>query len=154
MINLTYRTLFSDEVTLTEKYNSLKCPNHYVAESVKDFKDNKSKLKIPIRHKIIDPVVPDYAIISLFDVNLRWSKNEKGEFLLNFNELEQESMIFEVEDETEKQEILWPYEPSTKIDFNNAYNPYSSYNDNWDCPITPEENILPIAIQAGEKKYK
>ncbi|MBI2040064.1 DUF1684 domain-containing protein [Candidatus Microgenomates bacterium] len=40
------------------------------------------------------------------------------------------------------------------IDFNYAYNPYSSYNDNWDCPITPEENILPVAIKAGEKKFK
>lgn len=39
------------------------------------------------------------------------------------------------------------------IDFNYAYNPYSSYNDNWDCPITPEENILPVAIRAGEKKF-
>lgn len=38
------------------------------------------------------------------------------------------------------------------IDFNYAYNPYSSYNDNWDCPITPEENILPASIKAGEKK--
>ncbi|MBI2594042.1 DUF1684 domain-containing protein [Candidatus Daviesbacteria bacterium] len=38
------------------------------------------------------------------------------------------------------------------IDFNYAYNPYSSYNNNWDCPITPEENILPVAIKAGEKK--
>lgn len=39
------------------------------------------------------------------------------------------------------------------IDFNYAYNPYSSYNDNWDCPITPEENILPVTIYAGEKKF-
>jgi len=39
------------------------------------------------------------------------------------------------------------------IDFNYAYNPYSSYNDNWDCPITPKENILPVAIKAGEKKF-
>ncbi|MBI2012248.1 DUF1684 domain-containing protein [Candidatus Daviesbacteria bacterium] len=38
------------------------------------------------------------------------------------------------------------------VDFNYAYNPYSSYNNNWDCPITPEENILPVAIKAGEKK--
>lgn len=40
------------------------------------------------------------------------------------------------------------------VDFNYAYNPYSSYNDNWDCPITPEENVLPIPIKAGEKKFK
>lgn len=39
------------------------------------------------------------------------------------------------------------------VDFNYAYNPYSSYNDNWDCPITPKENILPVAIEAGEKIF-
>ena len=39
------------------------------------------------------------------------------------------------------------------VDFNYAYNPYSSYNDNWDCPITPVENILPVTIHAGEKKF-
>lgn len=40
------------------------------------------------------------------------------------------------------------------VDFNYAYNPYSSYNDNWGCPITPEENILPVAIRAGEKAFE
>lgn len=39
------------------------------------------------------------------------------------------------------------------VDFNYTYNPYSSYNDNWDCPITPEENVLPVPIKAGEKKF-
>ncbi len=39
------------------------------------------------------------------------------------------------------------------IDFNYAYNPYSSYNDNWGCPITPSENTLPVRIEAGEKKF-
>lgn len=37
------------------------------------------------------------------------------------------------------------------IDFNYAYNPYSSYNDNWGCPITPKENKLPVRIEAGER---
>ncbi len=37
------------------------------------------------------------------------------------------------------------------VDFNYAYNPYSAYNNNWDCPITPIANILPLAIRAGEK---
>src|SRR5258708_5452531 len=40
------------------------------------------------------------------------------------------------------------------IDFNYVYNPYSSYNNQWDCPITPKENILSAAIHAGEKKLK
>lgn len=39
------------------------------------------------------------------------------------------------------------------VDFNYAYNPYSSYNNNWGCPITPRENVLPIPIRAGEKKF-
>lgn len=39
------------------------------------------------------------------------------------------------------------------VDFNYAYNPYSSYNDKWDCPIVPEENHLPLIIEAGEKKF-
>lgn len=40
------------------------------------------------------------------------------------------------------------------VDFNYAYNPYSSYNNNWDCPITPKENVLLIPIKAGERKLK
>lgn len=39
------------------------------------------------------------------------------------------------------------------IDFNYAYNPYSAYNENWDCPIVPNEHVLPVAIMAGEKKF-
>ena len=39
------------------------------------------------------------------------------------------------------------------IDFNYSYNPYSSYNDNWDCPITPKENFLNVPIKAGENKF-
>jgi uncharacterized protein len=37
------------------------------------------------------------------------------------------------------------------IDFNLAYNPSCSYGGNFPCPVTPQENHLPIAIPAGEK---
>ena len=40
------------------------------------------------------------------------------------------------------------------VDFNYAYNQYSSYNDNWDCPIVPEENHFDAPIKAGEKKFR
>ena len=40
-----------------------------------------------------------------------------------------------------------------ELDFNYAYNPYCAYNDNFRCPITPDENTLPVEIKAGEKKY-
>lgn len=39
------------------------------------------------------------------------------------------------------------------IDFNYAYNPNCAYNPNWRCPLTPFENNLQVAIEAGEKKF-
>lgn len=39
------------------------------------------------------------------------------------------------------------------LDFNYAYNPYCAYNDNFRCPITPEENTLDAEIKSGEKRY-
>lgn len=40
------------------------------------------------------------------------------------------------------------------IDFNMAYNPYCAYVKDYSCPLPPAENILPIAIEAGEKDYQ
>jgi len=40
------------------------------------------------------------------------------------------------------------------IDFNKCYNPYCAYSSGWYCPIPPQQNKLPVAIKAGEKKYK
>jgi len=39
------------------------------------------------------------------------------------------------------------------IDFNYAYNPYCAYNEYWSCPLTPVENRLRVAIEAGEKIF-
>jgi hypothetical protein len=40
-----------------------------------------------------------------------------------------------------------------QVDFNLAYNPYCAYNDLYSCPLTPFENRLKVAIQAGEKVF-
>ena len=40
------------------------------------------------------------------------------------------------------------------LDFNLAYNPYCSYSNRYSCPIPPKVNYLPIAVTAGEKKFK
>jgi len=40
------------------------------------------------------------------------------------------------------------------IDFNSAYNPYCHFNEEWSCPIPPRENLLEVAIEAGERIYK
>ncbi|MEM9896804.1 MAG: DUF1684 domain-containing protein [Bacteroidota bacterium] len=39
------------------------------------------------------------------------------------------------------------------LDFNRAYNPYCAYFDDYVCPLPPIENLLDIAIEAGEKNY-
>jgi uncharacterized protein len=40
------------------------------------------------------------------------------------------------------------------LDFNKAYNPYCAYVDDFSCPFPPKENLLDVAIRAGEKNYK
>lgn len=39
------------------------------------------------------------------------------------------------------------------LDFNYAYNPYCAYSDQYSCPLVPAENVLDVAINAGEKAY-
>ncbi|RAV99880.1 DUF1684 domain-containing protein [Pseudochryseolinea flava] len=43
---------------------------------------------------------------------------------------------------------------SITLDFNKTYNPYCAYDDGFSCPFPPKENLLTIAIRAGEKNYK
>ncbi len=42
---------------------------------------------------------------------------------------------------------------NTVLDFNKAYNPPCAFSDYATCPLPPKQNILPIAITAGEKEY-
>jgi uncharacterized protein (DUF1684 family) len=39
------------------------------------------------------------------------------------------------------------------LDFNYAYNPSCAYNARWICPLSPRENWLSVAIEAGEKRF-
>ncbi|HEX6223856.1 MAG TPA: DUF1684 domain-containing protein [Chryseolinea sp.] len=40
------------------------------------------------------------------------------------------------------------------LDFNKAYNPYCAYASHYTCPLPPPQNLLSIAIKAGEKTYQ
>lgn len=40
-----------------------------------------------------------------------------------------------------------------RLDFNLAYNPYCAYVDDFSCPLPPRENLLEVALKAGEKNY-
>jgi len=42
---------------------------------------------------------------------------------------------------------------NTLIDFNRAYNPPCAFTDYATCPLPPKQNILPVAVTAGEKNY-
>lgn len=39
------------------------------------------------------------------------------------------------------------------LDFNQAYNPYCAYTSKFSCPLPPRDNLLNVAIKAGEKIY-
>jgi uncharacterized protein (DUF1684 family) len=40
------------------------------------------------------------------------------------------------------------------VDFNYAYNPFCAYGAGWSCPIPPDENVLAIAVRAGERAFR
>ncbi len=40
------------------------------------------------------------------------------------------------------------------LDFNRCYNPACAYSDHYNCPIPPKENVLKVAIRAGERDPK
>jgi uncharacterized protein len=46
-----------------------------------------------------------------------------------------------------------PRDGRVVLDFNRAYNPPCSFTPYATCPLPPAENRLPVAIEAGEKKY-
>lgn len=37
------------------------------------------------------------------------------------------------------------------LDFNLAYHPFCAYNESFACPIPPSENVLDLAVEAGER---
>lgn len=42
---------------------------------------------------------------------------------------------------------------TVELDFNKAHNPPCAFTAFATCPLPPKQNILPIAIEAGEKRY-
>jgi uncharacterized protein len=49
--------------------------------------------------------------------------------------------------------VKTPGSATITLDFNKAYNPYCAYNETYSCPLPPPENLLNVAIRAGEKSY-
>ena len=47
-----------------------------------------------------------------------------------------------------------PVDGSTVLDFNKAYSPPCAFSHYATCPLPPPQNRLPIAVEAGELKYR
>ncbi|WP_217652361.1 DUF1684 domain-containing protein [Sinomicrobium oceani] len=43
---------------------------------------------------------------------------------------------------------------STWLDFNRAVNPPCAFTPYATCPLPPQQNILQVAVTAGEKKFR
>lgn len=50
--------------------------------------------------------------------------------------------------------VKTPGATTITLDFNYAYNPYCAYVDDFSCPLPPKENVLNVAIKAGELTYQ
>lgn len=46
-----------------------------------------------------------------------------------------------------------PSRGTTRVDFNQAYNPPCAFNDFATCPLPPEQNRLALRVESGEKVY-
>jgi uncharacterized protein (DUF1684 family) len=46
-----------------------------------------------------------------------------------------------------------PTGPTVELDFNKSYNPPCAFTAFATCPLPPKQNVLPVALEAGEKNY-
>ena len=46
-------------------------------------------------------------------------------------------------------DLIIPSSENITLNFNKAYHPYCAYTEGYNCPIPPQENHLPIKIEAG-----
>lgn len=83
--------------------------------------------------------------------------------LLPLQETLGEPLFFIIADETSGRETYGaarfvyadaPVDGKVIIDFNKAVNPPCAFTPFATCPLPPAENILPIAVTAGEKDYR
>jgi len=89
-------------------------------------------------------------------LSLFWITGYGGGLFLPFKDATSESESFaggRYLYDTIKGADLGAYWSSILLDFNFAYNPSCAYSAKWSCPLAPQENILPVAIKAGEKKF-
>lgn len=116
---------------------------------------SKSIRKIPTNDDQIQEYLEyGYAEFSIAD---------KAQKLLILENVAEESLFLAFGDETSAIEtygagryldVTHDGGKTITLDFNLAYNPYCAYSDDFSCPLPPRENLMSVAIQAGEKTYE
>lgn len=106
---------------------------------------------------VLDGVVEDHEAIGVAEFTLNGEK-------LALEALKSDTQLFFVfRDKTANKQTYgaarFLYAPVPKtgstitLDFNKAYNPPCAFNPWTTCPLPVKQNILPIAVEAGELKY-
>lgn len=119
--------------------------------------ENKKVREVPMT----DGTKERYIEHSFAEFELNGQTN-KLLLLQSVNETDMRNFFLAFADETSSREtygggrylnVRQDGKTSITIDFNLAYNPYCAYNPDYACPLPPKENLLTIAIEAGEKNY-
>lgn len=121
--------------------------------------ENKKVRELPLT----DGSVEKYIEHSFVEFSFDGAKTNRLLLLQAMNEPDKRNFFLAFTDDTSAKETYGggryinarqDGKNSITLDFNLAYNPYCAYNPDFACPIPPKENMLSIAIPAGEKNYE
>lgn len=162
----TFRwTIIKREDLVGVRFRDLAHPN---LEKLKKIERYKADLQWKIAATIEPPLVPFVGIRNVLGQTTQQRSAGKVVFNLNGKTYKLDAIdegtpnLFVIfADETNAVETYptgrFVYIPrpdaqgKTVIDFNKAYNPPCAFSPHATCPIPPPQNLLPIAIKAGEK---
>jgi len=80
-----------------------------------------------------------------------WEENDPNKLTLMFTD---KTSGFQTYGGGRYVDVMYRNTNAVTIDFNTAFNPYCHFNDEYSCPIPPQENMLKMSIEVGEKLYK
>lgn len=91
-----------------------------------------------------------------FTLDLYWIEGYGGGLFLPFRDLTNGNSTYSAGRylfDTIKGADLGVETDTINLDFNYAYNPSCAYNDNWICPLAPQNNHLSLPVEVGERSY-
>lgn len=124
----------------------------------------KARFESPQKKKIFKLPTNDNLVREYLEYGYaEFTFSDKDQKLLILENVEDETLFLAFGDETSAIEtygagryldVTHSGGNSITLDFNMAYNPYCAYSDEFSCPLPPRENLLSVAIEAGEKSYQ